>query len=55
MDAGMAGHRSVIKSPLWSSPIARHESPAVIAAHDPYPDTQVLTSTNVLDGGGLIT
>ena len=55
MAAGMAGYRSVIKSPLWSSLIARHESPAVIAAHDPYPDTQAMTSINEIARGWRIT
>ncbi len=55
MAAGMAGYRSVITPPARSSLIARHESPAVIAAHDPYPDTQAMTSINVLDEGGSIT
>jgi hypothetical protein len=55
MAAGMAGYRSVITPPARSSLIARHESSAVIAAHDPYLDTQAMTSINVLDEGGSIT
>jgi hypothetical protein len=55
MAVRMADYQSEIKSPLWSSHMATHESPAAIAEHDPYPDAQSLTSINVFARGGSIT
>jgi hypothetical protein len=55
MAVRMAGYRSVIKVAALVVAYGRHESSAAIAAHDPYPDAQALTSINVFARGGSIT